>query len=137
MFWLYNYIILMTNFDVVEHISLRYVIKAIPSRKRPPPVKQPLCKWLFCFSVKYCLKNPLSHASTTKFRKWLWPLFRPEIWNILLFSFSGKRPPALIAYDCKKTTVEWHKSCGQACWQIKAVDLEKKAIIRSVDKKVD
>ena len=43
----------------------------------------------------------------------------------------------MITYDCKKTTVEGHKSCDQACWQIKAVDLEKKAVIRSVDKKVD
>ena len=128
----------MTNFDVVEHISLRYVIKATPSCKQPPPAKQPLCKWLFClFSVKYCFKNPLSQASTTKFLKWLWPLFRPEIWNILLFSVSGKRPPAMITYDCKKTIVEWHKCCDQACWQIIAVDLGKKAVIRSVDKKVD
>ena len=38
----------------------------------------------------------------------------------------------MITYDCKKTIVEWQKSCDQECWQITAVDLEKKAIIRSV-----
>ena len=57
------------------------------------PIKQPVCKYLFCFSVKYCIKNSLVDDHGTNFLSNHNHLFTSQIWHMLLFYFSRKRPP--------------------------------------------
>ena len=91
--------------QTVHYNTVNSLCIATTSLKRPPRVSNHFTNNPFV--SQSALFQKLSHKRPLpKFPKRPQPLFGPEIWYILLFCVSGKQPPGMITYDCKKTIAQ-------------------------------